>query len=253
MHLMYVDESGDCGLVNSPTRYFVLTGFVVRELRWQSCLDQFIAFRRRMRGRYGLKLREEIHASDMINRPGPLMRITRRDRLTILWALARELASMGDVSLINVVVDKHGKPHAYDVFEMAWKALIQRLENTISHRNFPGPANPDDRGMAFPDHTDDKKLSQLLRRMRRYNPVPSQFGAGYRNLALSKVIEDPSFRKSADSYFIQACDLAAFLLYQWLVPNRYIRKKGAKKYFELLDPILCKVAAPSDPHGIVRL
>ena len=32
MFLMYVDESGDAGLVGSPTRYFVLTGLVVHEL-----------------------------------------------------------------------------------------------------------------------------------------------------------------------------------------------------------------------------
>ncbi|MBK7203929.1 MAG: DUF3800 domain-containing protein [Anaerolineae bacterium] len=29
MYLMYVDESGDCGLTNSPTRYFVLTGLIL--------------------------------------------------------------------------------------------------------------------------------------------------------------------------------------------------------------------------------
>ena len=46
---MYVDESGDCGLTNSPTRYFVLTRLVVHELRWRQCLDQFADFRRRMR------------------------------------------------------------------------------------------------------------------------------------------------------------------------------------------------------------
>ncbi len=61
MFLMYVDESGDCGLKNSPTRYFVLRGLVVHELRWQSCLDQIIAFRRRIRQQFGLRLREELH------------------------------------------------------------------------------------------------------------------------------------------------------------------------------------------------
>lgn len=35
MYLMYVDESGDIGLVNSPTHYFVLVGLVLHELRWQ--------------------------------------------------------------------------------------------------------------------------------------------------------------------------------------------------------------------------
>ena len=35
MYLMYVDESGDVGMVNSPSRYFVLVGLVLHELRWQ--------------------------------------------------------------------------------------------------------------------------------------------------------------------------------------------------------------------------
>jgi len=253
MYLMYVDESGDPGLTNSPTRYFVLTGLVVHELRWQPYLDQLIAFRRRMRADYGLKLREELHASHMISRPGPLLRIKRHDRLAILRALAKELPTMQDVNLINIVVDKQGKPTGYDVFETAWKALIQRLENTISYHNFPGPANADERGMLFPDHTDDKKLWRLLRQMRRYNPVPSQLGSGYRNLTLTHVVEDPSFRASSESYFIQACDLAAFLLYQWIEPNQYMRSKGGKNYFLLLNPVLCKAASSSDPHGIVWL
>ncbi len=46
MYLMYVDESGDIGLTGSPTRYFVLTGLVLHELRWRQTLDELIAFRR---------------------------------------------------------------------------------------------------------------------------------------------------------------------------------------------------------------
>lgn len=33
MYLMYVDESGDSGLLGSPTRYFVVSGIVLHELR----------------------------------------------------------------------------------------------------------------------------------------------------------------------------------------------------------------------------
>jgi hypothetical protein len=39
MHLMYVDESGDSGLINSPTRYFVRTGIVLHDLRWHDALN----------------------------------------------------------------------------------------------------------------------------------------------------------------------------------------------------------------------
>lgn len=253
MYLMYVDESGDCGLVNSPTRYFVLSGLVVHELRWQACLDELISFRRFLRDRFGLKLREEFHAAAFINRPGELIRIKRHDRLAMIRRFADVLAKMTDLNVINVAVDKHGKTDG--VFETAWKALIQRFENTISRRNFPGPANPDDRGMVLCDHTDDKKLLQLLRRMRRYNPVPSQpgFATTYRNIPLSYVIEDPSFRDSEHSYFVQAADLAAFLLYQHLAPSAYVRRKSAHNYLLRLQPILCTHASPRNPLGIVRL
>lgn len=91
--------------------------------------------------------------------------------------------------------------------------------------------------------------------MRRYNPIPNQplFGKGYRNMLLSNVIEDPNYRDSEHSYFIQAADLAAFLLYQHLTPSAYIGKKSGQNYFFRLEPILCKVASSSDLNGIVRL
>jgi hypothetical protein len=255
MYLMYVDESGDCGLANSPTRYFILTGLVLHELRWQTYLDQFVEFRRRMKQQFGIRLREEIHAADFISRPGPLVRIKRNDRLTIVRSLADQLASMTDFNVINVVVDKQGKPTQYDAFEAAWKVLIQRFENTLSHRNFSGPRNPDERGILFPDDTDRKKLTLLLRRMRRYNPIPNRFeyGLGSRNIVMTKIIEDPNFRDSEHSYFIQSADLAAFLLYQHLAPSAYMKKKSGRNYFLRLNPILCKVASSSDPYGIVHL
>ena len=79
MYLMYVDESGDTGLVNSPTRYFCLSGIVVHELRWQTTLAQLVIFRRRMRDIFGLLMREEIHvyfdefkAEEQPTKPSPL-------------------------------------------------------------------------------------------------------------------------------------------------------------------------------------
>ncbi len=253
---MYVDESGDAGLTGSPSRYFVLTGLVVHELRWQTYLDQLQNFRRRMKTQYGLLIREEIHSAKMITKPGDLARIPKHHRLSIIREYADELANMSDLNIINIVVDKQRPRQAgYDVFGMAWKTLIQRFENTISRRNFPGPQNADERGMLFPDHTDDKKLTQLLRSMRVYNPIShqQQFGQGYRNIKLQSIVEDPNFRDSAHSLYIQSADLAAFLLYQHLAPNSYMRQKSGQNYFERLQPILCTKASSSNPRGIVHL
>jgi hypothetical protein len=254
MYLMYVDESGDVGLVNSPTRYFVLIGLVLHELRWQQTKDELINFRQGLKQQFGLRLREEIHASEMISRPGSLARIPKHQRLEIIRRHADKLAAMPDVNLVCVVVDKQGKAADYNVFEQAWQTLIQRFENTIANQNFSGPQNADDRGMLFPDHTADKKLNALLRRMRVYNPVPNQasFGGGYRNLILRSVIEDANFRDSAHSYFVQAVDVSAYLLYQHLAPSNFMRRKSGQNYFRRLDPIVCKVIT-RQPDGVVRL
>lgn len=256
MYLMYVDESGDPGMKNSPSRYFILTGLVVHELNQQACFEQLIDFRRRMRDAFGLKLRQEIHAYDFVSRhPGELSTIKKNDRLSIIRFLARELSSMRDLNIINVVVDKSVRPESYDPFEHAWTVLIQRFENTISYRNFSGARNADDRGLIVADKGEDLKLTKLLRKMRRYNPIPnrSAVGSGYRNLVISKIIEDPIFRDSRDSYFIQVCDLAAFLMKQFIEPNTYMRKKSAHRYWIQLEPILCKAASRDNPYGVVRL
>ena len=256
MYLMYVDESGDVGLINSPTRYFVLTGLVIHELRWHHALEQFTNYRLRMRESFGLLLKDEIHAGGMLSSPGNLVRIKRNDRLTIIRHLLDELANLEYINFINVRVDKQGKPADYNPFEKAWQALIQRFENTLNHRNFPGPANADDRGIIFCDETDGAALRKLYRRMRVYNPVPHMravHGAGYRQMPLTRIVEDPSIRHSHHSYFIQAADVAAFAAYQWYAPSTFIRRKGAKNYFARLDRVLCKVAHPTHRYGIVEL
>jgi hypothetical protein len=92
MFLMYVDESGDTGMVASPTRYFILTGLVVHELRWKTYLDQIVDFRQRMSKQFGFRVREELHAAAMLSKPGSLVRIRRNDSLTIIRGFANELA-----------------------------------------------------------------------------------------------------------------------------------------------------------------
>ena len=255
MYFMYVDESGDCGLVNSPSSHFVLTGLVIHESCWMAALEKLIDFRRRMKVSFGLKLREEIHTSHLITGPGPLARIRKNDRLAIIRHYADELASNDDFRAINVVVNKNGKTPNFDVFGVAWMRLIQRFENTLNYQSFPRPLSTLEHGILFPDRTDDKKLTQLLRRMRRYNYVPYRSGvstpATSRNLTVSKIVEDPNFKNSEQSLFIQSADLIAYLLRQNLSPNSYMKRKGGSAYFDRLGPILCRQASTNDPKGIV--
>jgi hypothetical protein len=250
MYLLYVDESGDIGMRNSPTRFFALSGFVVHELKWHAVLETIIEFRRNMKARYGLKLREEIHASHFIHKPGELSRIHKSLRLQILKDVVEFEAGLSEITILNVLVDKQDKTPETDIFDIAWTTLIQRFHNTILHRNFPGPQNAQDYGILVADNTDEAKLRLITRKMRKYNPIPSKFG-GSVPTPVTTIIEDPSHRDSRHSYFVQFADVNAFALYQKHEPSSYVKKKGAKNYFDKLEPVLCKVACNTNKFGIV--
>jgi len=257
MYLMYVDESGDTGLNPGASKYFVLSGLVVHETSWRAVLDRIIQFRKRMKSLYGLRQRDEIHAAQFIN--GQVHKTTglRRDqRLNVLRAYIKEISQIPDIRLIHILVDKNGKLPGTDIFELAWKALIQRFENTLQHKNFPGSSNPVDHGIIFPDDGNIERLKQLLRKMRVYNPIPNRYPTATglpRNLPLRFIVEDPVHRDSRHSYFVQSVDVTAYFLTQLQIPNKYVRQKGAGNYFLHLAPVVCKPASPGDPLGIVRL
>jgi hypothetical protein len=253
VYLFYVDESGDVGRKPGSSRHFVLSGLVVHESIWHTTLSSIIDFRRALRTGYGLKLREEIHAAHFIHHPGALARLRKDMRLRILREVLDFQAKLPDINIVNVCIDKNGKRADFDVFEWAWKTLIQRFENTIKYCNFPGPKNPKEQGMLFVDRTDEKKLRNLSRRMRRYNPVPLMGGASSRTLNLETIIEDPVHKDSRIAYFTQLADVNAYFLYQKHCPNSYIRKKGARNWFDRLNPVLCLHACRTDPQGIFRM
>lgn len=108
MYLMYVDESGDTGIVNSPTRYFILSGIVIHETNWRDTLENLVTFRKGLRDSKGLKLRDEIHCTEFINRPGELKRIKRNDRLDIIKKCMDWLNNQSQIKTFSVVVDKKG-------------------------------------------------------------------------------------------------------------------------------------------------
>jgi len=255
MYLIYVDESGDFGLNTSRSDYLALSGVVIHESRWGEYLDRLVDFRKQIWKDYGLSYKEEIHSARLITKPGKYSRIKKYRRLEIIRRFTDIIASFNGLNIINVVVDKTNKAITYNVFDNAWAVLIQRFENTIGYNNFPDHHGVDNCGLIICDNTSNKKLRSLLRKMRRYNPIPNKknYGTGYRDLKLNYIIEDPNFRDSRYSYFVQVADLAAFLVYQFHKPNTYMKNTGGKAYFKRLDRILCKYASYGNKYGIVNL
>jgi hypothetical protein len=256
MYLMYIDESGDTGINNSPTKYFVLSAIVIHEEKWLEVLDDLINFRKYLKQRFGLGMREEIHAADWLNKDPKLKaNIAKNDRLDILKKCLIWLSQRNDLSIYSVRCDKDMNQNK-DIFEYTWRVFIQRFENTLSFHNFPG-GNATDKGILIPDDTHGQKLTKLLREMRRYNPVPNKsglYGGGVRNIRLRAVIEDPIMRDSSESYFHQMSDVVAFFARMCYEPNRYVRKKGARTFYSFLENVVNqKVTNKQTTNRIVEI
>ena len=93
--------------------------------------------------------------------------------------------------------------------------------------------------------------------MKVYNPIPSRFGAWeegkvHKSITLDRIIEDPVFKSSKSSYFIQLADFCAYALLRRERPLPSKTKYGLDKSFLTLEPVLVKKASSSDPYGIVR-
>lgn len=80
MYLAYFDESGDAGVVNSPTAYFVLASLLVHETQWLTTLNTLVDLRSRLKARYGIPTRPEIKATDLRRGRGPCQRRTCQPR-----------------------------------------------------------------------------------------------------------------------------------------------------------------------------
>lgn len=254
---MYVDESGDSGISGSPTRYFVLTAMVIHELHWHNALGDLIQFRQHLRITKNLSLKDEIHAAHFISKPGSLVHIKRNDRLDILKQCIDWAAKRKDISITTVIVDKSSKKNNSDIFEKAWKTLIQRFHNTMANNNFPihesKNTNSLEMGIVLPDNTDGQKLQKLVRKMRAYNPIPNIGGDGFRNLPINLIIEDPLMKDSSNSFFIQMVDVYAYCAKQLYEPNVYMKKKGAHHFYERLGTSLNRKASSKHQLGIVEV
>ena len=254
MYLMYVDESGDVGKNNSPTKYFVLSAIVFHESRWRATLENLVDFRRMLRDNKGLKLRDEIHCTNFINRPGELKSIKRNDRLDIIKKCIDWINNQAHLNVFSVVINKEGRTD--DIFELAWSILTMRFENTIRSNNFSGPQNPDDKGMILSDNTEGEKLRKLIRRMRHFNTVPNMkehYQGGYRNIKLEYIIEDPVFRDSQHSLIHQMTDVVAYCVRQRYEPNAYMKKKGGHNFYKRLSDVATKQVTKNNNYGIVEI
>ena len=218
MYLAYIDESGDMGLINSPTTYFVLSCVLIHESRWLDTLDSLVSLRRQVSSIYSIPTQVEIKATDLIHGKGLLRSfgLTKNKRLDLYKSFIKFQDDNIDSHVFAIAIHKaNASVKGWNPRTAAWTFLIQRLNK------FCGDS---ERVMLFPDEGHSYFIRRLLREMRRYHYVPAHFGGSPIYFPTTRIIEDPNSRKSHESYFIQLADWNAYIAHRskYIDPNNNV-------------------------------
>ena len=76
-------------------------------------------------------------------------------------------------------------------------------------------------------------------------------GSVFKNIPNDRLIEDPIFKSSQQSCFLQSADFIAYaLLKSEVPPTPHIAQYRLNEVYEALEPICVKAASRKDPRGL---
>ncbi len=238
MHLIYIDDSRDDKLC-------VFSALAIPVIKWHETFAQVRNFRREIRQQFGIYIHKELHAWKFVSGRGSISDriVTKWERCNIFVDALRVVANLPEARLFNAVF-----PRKQD--EKAFEWMLNRINRTLRAWG--------SYGLLICDEGKDATYTRLVRRMYVYNPIPSQrsvwqdTGKSWKNVPLDRVVEDPFFKDSEKSYFIQCVDFAAYALLRQENPIPSKTRYGLDKAFNSLHPILVTQATKKDPLGIIR-
>jgi len=233
---------------------------------------------------HGVFMRKEVHAHELVSGRGRISNhdIGKYQRSKIYEGLLRLVAQLPNVMVLNVCLDKRGRTNAQ---LDAWDRLLNRIERTMlamEERELPkrrvlsakisevlsiNQAQEAEvrlnryraRAVIIADEGRELEIIRAHRKMNVFNPIPSSQGSWdggekTKNIPVERVIEDPIFKKSHQSYLVQLADCVAFaLLKREVTPTPTVKKYGIHKMFDrCLAGVCFRKACKTDPLGIVR-
>jgi len=246
MEIAYVDESYDAEV-------FVMSALTIPARSWRDSFTVVQDYRKHLKREYGVFTSKELHATTFLAGRGRVgSRIVPKGlRAHIFGEYLRMLTGLSDARIISGAWLRAGE--SLDrIHAKAFSRIQERLE-TRSRRGGWQTITIVDEGRA-------KELHRIARKSKVWNPVGSAYGAWeggstYKNIPNEHLIEDPVFKRSDQSYFLQSADFIAYaLLKSEVAPTPRVERYGLDKAYELLEPILAIEASRPDPRrlGIVR-
>lgn len=206
MHLTYIDDSGDEELC-------VFSALTIRADKWNSCLKEIKKFRHDIQASDGISVYAEFHAWKFVSGRGKIADgvVPKGRRCQIFKQTLQMVAALPETRLFSTVFPTKASGHAYE-------ALLRGINRTLQRW--------DSHAMLICDEGKEAIYTRLVRRMQTS-----------KNDAIDRIIEDPFFKQSDQSYFIQLSDFCAYALLRQERPIASKTRYGLDQAFNLLAPI----------------
>lgn len=220
MYISYFDESGDDGYPKFSSDIFVLTSIYFHHKDWQGLYSANQDFRKKLKESYGLLIKEEIHAKELVTDKDPYHgRFTKEQRRDLIFEIFHFIASI-DIKIISVAIDKLKiRRPQYNVLKNALTYNVQRIENSLN------TLGDESKFIIITDEGRVGKMRDTTREIQRINYIPSQFNQyGYRK-EIKNLIEDPLPKNSNQSYFIQLAYVVSFVVSLYVKQNLCFPKR----------------------------
>lgn len=239
MNLVYLDDSKDEVIA-------VFSALAVPVQKWNEAFQVIKRYRKELREAYGIFVYKEFHAWEFVSGRGRISDeiIPKFVRCEIFKKTLGLVITLPGVKLFNACFPKKLEARAFE-------RLLNRINRTMESWG--------SWALLICDEGKEESYTRILRRMMVYNPIPSKYGdwqdTGHRtkNIVIERIVEDPMFKDSSKSYFVQLVDFCAYSLLRRERPIPSKTRYGLHKAFSILEPILVKEASRSDPEGIVRI
>jgi len=240
MYLVYIDDSTE-----RPCNIF--SAMAVPHDKWNASFEYLKKWRKHLKDVHGIPMGYEMHATQFLSgrgSNGQLAALSRHKRSQIFHKSFEVVEDMHRLGVRRF----HGCNNDDDQFR-AFERLLNRINRTMTAW--------DSYAHLICDEGKETQSVRMVRRMRVHNPIPSMYsswgtGAVPKNIPLDRIVEDPHFKRSSVSYFIQTVDFLAHGLLRREIPTPKARKRRIHLSFNQLDSVLTKECNKADPHGVIR-
>lgn len=244
--IAYIDESYD-------DEVFAMSALIVPVAHWRETFEAIKAHRHTLKAVYGIFTSKELHALEFVSGRGRISErmIPKGLRAQLFRETMDMLAGLRHLRVISGAWPMDGVEKR-EIHAKAFSRIAERLQRRAVENG--------SHILRMVDEGKDVELRKISRRSAIYNPVGSRYGAwedGSRakNIPNDRLIEDPIFRSSARSYFLQLADFVAYaLLKQETTLTPLVERYRLHECYGRLKPIIVIKATSKDPRrlGVVR-